>query len=136
MTIDLLKHLPPPSSDPTHPSSPPSAVQAARHSPLPSSASTYPRFSLPDLNLLVFLFGRKYRRLLARARPDSADGQMARRVDWAGMSLGAYYEAVRKALVVAIVVRGLVAVGGLGAVGLWVKRKVVGGRRGRVAVGL
>lgn len=127
MTIDLLKHLPPPPTSPTTPSST-SAVQTARASPLPSSASTYPRFSLPDLNLLVFLFGRKYRRLLARAGPDSADGRLARRVDWAGMSLGAYYEAVRKALVVAVVVRGLVVAGGLGWVGWWVRRRVGAGR--------
>jgi len=87
--------------------------------------------------VLVFLFGFRYRRLLARRRPDSADALLARQLDWAGMSLGAYYEAVRKALVVAVVARGLVAVGGLGALGLWVRRRVVArAGRGRGALGV
>lgn len=138
MTLDLLKHLPPPST-PSSDSPPPAQPLASAvrdRSPLPSSASIFPLFSRPDINALVFLFGWRYRRLLSRTQGNKANeqSQLARKVDWAGMSLGAYYEAVRKALVVAVVARALLAMGTVGALGVWARRRIAQ-RAGRGRLG-
>lgn len=93
----------------------------------PSMASIFPRFvcrlmvksfeiaradfrsqSYPDINALIYVFGRRYRRTLNQSPTESA------RVNWAGMSIGSYYAAVRRALVVAVVLRALTALGGIG----------------------
>lgn len=42
--------------------------------------------------------------------------------------MGAYYSAVRRALVVAVVLRAVAAVAGVGWVGWWVARRVRGRR--------
>jgi hypothetical protein len=64
--------------------------------------------SYPDINALIWIFGFRYRRTLKQSPTESA------RVNWAGMSIGTYYAAVRRALVVAVVLRALTALGGLG----------------------
>lgn len=150
MTLDLLscmslprsstsKLLPSTSSIPPIPAgfeeelpSAPAAALAAvsptlAMSPLaPSMASIFPRFSHPDINLLIWIFGFRYRRLLSHSKLPPSTSSIAGaggetrdvRVNWAGMALGSYYSAVRRALVVAVVLRALTALGA-GAVGGW-----------------
>lgn len=77
--------------------------------------STAPIFSprcqtYPDINLLIWIFGFRYRRTL-KQNPDSPSRA---RVNWAGMSIGSYYAAVRRALVVAVVLRAITALTALG----------------------
>ncbi|GAA5979113.1 hypothetical protein JCM5350_007070 [Sporobolomyces pararoseus] len=95
-----------------------------------SEASIFPRFSYPDINLLIYLFGWRYRRLL-RSHPSSSGRPPTTprtpssiptyRVNWAGMSLNAYYAAVRRALVVAVLMRGVAALGTLAGIGWYVR---------------
>ncbi|BGP41414.1 hypothetical protein JCM10449v2_005394 [Rhodotorula kratochvilovae] len=149
MTLDLLSHMTLPAS-PRDLSTYPYAL-AALDTPLegrpgaspqselapfaPAEASIFPRFSYPDINFLIWLFAFRYRRLLQRqpshasSRPAPPDaGPRAKaphsRVNWAGMSLNAYYAAVRRALVVAIFLRATAALGGVLAAGLWLRRRV------------
>lgn len=49
----------------------------------PSMASIFPKFSYPDINLLIWLFGYRYRRTLKSPPPPPSA-----RVNWAGMSIG------------------------------------------------
>ncbi|SCZ93079.1 BZ3500_MvSof-1268-A1-R1_Chr6-2g08448 [Microbotryum saponariae] len=134
MTLDLLTHMNPASSAlssgdstdlSTYPhlaSTLPGTQQEIEEHPFaPSAASIFPRFSYPDINLLIYVFGFRYRRIL-RYRP-SAPGENAR-VNWAGMTLGSYYSAVRRALVVAVVLRGCAALGAVAYVLTLVRRKV------------
>lgn len=86
--------------------------------------------SYPDINLLIYLFGWRYRRLL-RSNPSSRPPTTPRtpstssiptyRVNWAGMSLNAYYAAVRRALVVAVLMRAIAAIGTVGIGGWWIR---------------
>lgn len=48
----------------------------------------------------------------------------AGRVNFAGMALNQFYAAVRKALIVAVVLRAIVALGGISAATLWLVRRV------------
>lgn len=50
----------------------------------PSMASIFPKFSYPDINILIWLFGYRYRRTLKQPPPPHSSG----RVNWAGMSIG------------------------------------------------
>ncbi|GAA5913973.1 hypothetical protein JCM5296_006716 [Sporobolomyces johnsonii] len=151
MTLDLLSHMTL-SSSPADLSTYPYAIAALEGgdskkkqdvSPFaPSEASVFPRFSYPDINLLIWLFGWRYRRLLAH-RSSSASSQRlpetprprtpggaTQRVNWQGMSLGAYYGAVRRALVVAVLMRAVAALGAVAGVVWWVKGWWAGRRRG------
>ncbi|BGP56451.1 hypothetical protein JCM8202_001809 [Rhodotorula sphaerocarpa] len=113
--------------------------QVAKLTPFaPSEASIFPRFSYPDINFLIFLFAFRYRRLLrhpsnaaSRPRPPDTPPPARAKVNWAGMSLNAYYAAVRRALVVAVFLRSCAAVGGILAAGLWIRGKLLerSGRR-------
>ncbi|GAA5852103.1 hypothetical protein JCM9279_005058 [Rhodotorula babjevae] len=102
----------------------------------PAEASIFPRFSYPDINFLIWLFAFRYRRLLrhpsSRARSPStstSSSSPARapyaRVNWAGMSLNAYYAAVRRALVFAVVLRAVAALGGLVGIGMWLRTRIL-----------
>ncbi|SCV67851.1 BQ2448_5462 [Microbotryum intermedium] len=134
MTLDLLTHMNPASSAlcsrdssdlSTYPhlasSLPSSKEEVEKHPFAPSAASIFPRFSYPDINLLIYIFGFRYRRIL-RYRP-GAPGENAR-VNWAGMTLGSYYSAVRRALVVAVVLRGCAALGAIAYILALVRRKL------------
>ncbi|GJN90242.1 hypothetical protein Rhopal_003241-T1 [Rhodotorula paludigena] len=149
MTLDLLSHLTIPAS-PVDLSTYPYGL-AALDTPLggwkgpakqaelapfaPAEASIFPRFSYPDINFLIWLFAFRYRRLLrhpsnasSRPTPPATPRPKAphSRVNWAGMSLNAYYAAVRRALVVAVLLRAVAAVGGLVAAGWWVRARLAG----------
>lgn len=101
----------------------------------------------PDINFLIWLFGGRYRRLLKRwthshpsfpsstsasnnpFNPSSAPQTPGlnnpwsdRRVSWAGVALGQFYTAVRKALVVVILVRAVVVGGGVVGCVMWVRK--------------
>lgn len=129
MTLDLLAHMSHLKSDlPTNASTYPDAVRALTPKfddlpPLPpSTASIFPQFAYPDINFLIWVFGYRYRRI-ARMKP--ADS----RVNWAGMSLGHYYAAVRRALIFAVLFRALAGVFGvvwaIKAFQRWSNRKVL-----------
>ncbi|GAA6015824.1 hypothetical protein JCM10207_008809 [Rhodosporidiobolus poonsookiae] len=158
MTLDLLSHMTLSSSSPdlaTYPypygvtSSPASKSSPPPPSAIPSGeASIFPRFSHPDINLLIFLFSFRYRRLLRHpsrlrrasldattgAAPEGVDAQLRGpaygRVNWAGMEAGLFYAAVRKALVVAVVLRAAAAVGAVTAAVLWVRSRLAARRGG------
>lgn len=102
------------------------AVLAGTMAPFaPSMTSIFPRFTYPDINFLIYLFGRRYRRLLgdraAAIARERSQGTPDARVNWAGAALGSYYASVRKALVVAIVARAVAALAGLGLLGWWAR---------------
>lgn len=61
---------------------------------------------------------------------------MERRVNWAGLALGAFYSAVRRALIVAIALRAMGALSILGLGGWLMKRKAGRRRRGLQGFGL
>ncbi|KAK4698724.1 hypothetical protein P7C70_g7547, partial [Phenoliferia sp. Uapishka_3] len=149
MTLDLLSSMAIPSSSssgssPTNLSTYPHAVSAldlplplsSSMSPLPpSTSSIFPTFSYPDINILIWIFGFRYRRLMKQTKPRSPKGKEVEedhaRVDWMGARvLGSYYEAVRRALVVAVVLRALAAGAGVGTFVWWLK--VRNGRRAKV----
>lgn len=122
-----------------------SSPQTAMSPFAPSLASIFPTFSYPDINFLIWLFGFRYRRL-ARAtvgRVPKAPGreggmgvELDPRVDWMGARvLGSYYSAVRRALVVAVVVRAMAALGGVWAIVWWGIRRARE-RRGRLLVAI
>jgi hypothetical protein len=66
----------------------PSAVGEAH---APSMASVFPRFAYPDVNLWLWVFGWRYRRLVrlweARAGARGSYAHADRRVNWAGMAM-------------------------------------------------
>ncbi|GAA5987533.1 hypothetical protein JCM10908_001995 [Rhodotorula pacifica] len=109
------------------------ASKVAKLAPFaPSEASIFPRFSYPDINFLIWVFAFRYRRLLrhpsnatTRPRPPDTPPPVRAKVNWAGMSLNAYYAAVRRALVVAVFLRSCAALGGIVAAGLWIRGKLL-----------
>ncbi|KIJ45608.1 hypothetical protein M422DRAFT_778821 [Sphaerobolus stellatus SS14] len=84
----------------------------------PSMTSVFPRFSYPDVNFWIWVFGKRYREVI-REWEDSLlmGGSNNRRINWAGSALNAFYAAVRKALVVVIILRaiGVLLAMGIGA---------------------
>lgn len=90
----------------------------------PGITAVFPKFSYPDVNLFIWLFSRKYRRLL-RQWDESTRGPAhlasSRRVNWSGAALSAFYSAVRHALLMAIIVRALTTMTVTGTAGwyLW-----------------
>ncbi|BGP17674.1 hypothetical protein JCM10213_003578 [Rhodosporidiobolus nylandii] len=148
MTLDLLSHMTLSPSSPdlsTYPypygapsaDSPPStgtrSRSASSHAAFPTpEGSIFPRFSHPDINALIYLFSFRYRRLLRHPRSTAAKGGARGphygRVDWAGVQAGAFYAAVRKALVVAVLLRATAALGGLATLLWWVKGKLAARR--------
>ncbi|SNX87330.1 uncharacterized protein MEPE_06040 [Melanopsichium pennsylvanicum] len=105
------------------------------HALAPSLTSVFPRFSYPDVNFWIWFFGWRYRTVV-RGWEASVGTMMERKFNWSGMALGAFYSAVRRALVVAVVLRalGMMSAGGVAA---WLfGRKVNRARRGLPGLGL
>jgi 8-oxo-dGTP pyrophosphatase MutT (NUDIX family) len=74
----------------------------------PSLASVFPKFSYPDVNFWIWVFGKRYREVVRGWEASvRADGTNDRRINWSGSALSTFYAAVRKALLVVIVARGL-----------------------------
>ncbi|KAI0336183.1 hypothetical protein GY45DRAFT_1342264 [Cubamyces sp. BRFM 1775] len=113
MTLDLLAHMAPPEARRGGGSAallPPDAEAELRRVPVvaPSLASVFPRFGYPDVNFWIWVFGKRYRAVI-RGWESSvrAGGTNDRRINWTGSALTTFYAAVRKALVVVIVVRAI-----------------------------
>ncbi|KAH9949429.1 hypothetical protein B0H21DRAFT_786614 [Amylocystis lapponica] len=86
----------------------------------PSLVSVFPRFSYPDVNFWIWVFGKRYRAVVRGWETSvRAGGTNDRRINWTGSALTTFYAAVRKALVVVLVLR---AIGVLVAllVGAWI----------------
>jgi hypothetical protein len=90
------------------------------YSRAPALTSVMPRFDGPDLNLLLWIFSWRYRRHL---RNWDVASLQDRRVNWAGMALSSFYSALRRALVVSIILRALVVAGGLTTGIAWAVRR-------------
>ncbi|GAA6028596.1 hypothetical protein JCM8097_007302 [Rhodosporidiobolus ruineniae] len=160
MTLDVLSHMNLAAASPdlsTYPygvsSRPPSFtsshIAGSKSAPLiPTSfaeASIFPRFSHPDINLLIYLFSFRYRRLLrhpgklreassAAAGGGAGGGKKSPsygRVNWAGMEATLFYASVRKALVVAVLLRATALLGGLGTLVWWFRSRWAGGVKKR-----
>ncbi|KAJ1026849.1 hypothetical protein NDA16_002146 [Ustilago loliicola] len=107
----------------------------ASHALAPSLTSVFPRFSYPDVNFWIWFFGWRYRNVV-RGWESSVGTRMERKFNWSGMALGAFYSAVRRALVVAVILRavGMLSAGGIA--GWLVGRKVNRRRKGLPGLGL
>ncbi|TFK30390.1 hypothetical protein FA15DRAFT_662346 [Coprinopsis marcescibilis] len=139
MTLDLMSYmmLPPPTpgsgsrtpiggdSAPTTPLSEvmqlPSVQDFRMEYVAPSLASVFPRFSYPDVNFWIWVFGKRYREVV-RGWESSvrSGGTNDRRINWSGTALSTFYAAIRKALVVVIVARALGIIFGLGFATWWI----------------
>lgn len=87
----------------------------------PSLASVFPRFSYPDVNFWIWVFGKRYREVVRGWEASVRDGgSNVRRVNWSGTALNTFYAAVRKALLVVLVLRAIGVLVGLVFAGWWV----------------
>ncbi|KIY46975.1 hypothetical protein FISHEDRAFT_66259 [Fistulina hepatica ATCC 64428] len=134
MTLDLISHmiLPSPQDDqidrPSSPLSPvmqlpfQSDVENIRMDVVaPSLASVFPRFSYPDVNFWIWVFGKRYREVVRGWMVSvRSGGTNDRRINWSGSALSTFYAAVRKALIVVIVARALGILFGLAFAGWWI----------------
>ncbi|GJJ09511.1 hypothetical protein Clacol_003734 [Clathrus columnatus] len=85
----------------------------------PSLTSVFPRFSYPDVNFWIWVFGKRYREVVRGWEASvQSGGSNDKRINWAGTALNTFYAAVRKALVVVIILRALGVLLALG-VGSW-----------------
>ncbi|EKM60761.1 uncharacterized protein PHACADRAFT_84773, partial [Phanerochaete carnosa HHB-10118-sp] len=95
---------------------PPDAEVVLSGAPIlaPSLTSVFPRFSYPDVNFWIWVFGKRYREVVRGWEASvQAGGTNDRRINWTGSALNTFYAAVRKALVVVVVVRGIFLLIGL-----------------------
>ncbi|KAJ7071480.1 hypothetical protein C8F01DRAFT_1110696 [Mycena amicta] len=87
----------------------------------PSLASVFPRFSYPDVNFWIWVFGKRYREVVRGWEASVRGGGVNdRRINWSGSALSTFYAAIRKALVLVIVARALGIIFGLGFAAWWV----------------
>ncbi|KAJ7785916.1 hypothetical protein B0H16DRAFT_1488458 [Mycena metata] len=87
----------------------------------PSLASVFPRFSYPDVNFWIWVFGKRYREVVRGWEASvRGGGTNDRRINWSGSALSTFYAAIRKALVVVIVARALGVLFGVAFATWWV----------------
>ncbi|KAF9065432.1 hypothetical protein BDP27DRAFT_1424876 [Rhodocollybia butyracea] len=87
----------------------------------PSLASVFPRFSYPDVNFWIWVFGKRYREIVRGWEASiRSGGANDRRINWSGQALNTFYAAIRKALVVVIFARALGILFGLTFAGWWI----------------
>ncbi|KAK7694267.1 hypothetical protein QCA50_001447 [Cerrena zonata] len=121
MTLDLLAYMAPPvlsSAEGSRRGSllPPDSETEAMGVPAmaPSLTSVFPRFSYPDVNFWIWVFGKRYREVVRGWEASvRAGGVNDRRINWTGSALNTFYAAVRKALLLVIVVRAIFVLIGL-----------------------
>ncbi|TDL28764.1 hypothetical protein BD410DRAFT_781296 [Rickenella mellea] len=120
MTLDLLAHMNPSSSD-FLADYPRDEISAMATNIAPSMTSVFPRFSYPDVNFWIWVFGKRYRQVV-RGWEASLRGGGAndKRINWSGTALNTFYAAVRKALIVVIVLRAIGILLAIGIGGWWV----------------
>ncbi|KAG8952980.1 hypothetical protein FRC04_003432 [Tulasnella sp. 424] len=86
----------------------------------PSMTCVFPRFSIPDVNFWIWVFGKRYRRVVRGWEYSIREGGAAdRRVNWSGQALAAFYDAVRKALLLVIIARIVGILLAIGFSGWW-----------------
>jgi len=87
----------------------------------PSLASVFPRFSYPDVNFWIWIFGKRYREVVRGWEASvRGGGTNDRRINWSGSALNTFYAAIRKALVVVIVARALAVIFGVSFALWWI----------------
>ncbi|KAJ7655189.1 hypothetical protein DFH06DRAFT_1092356 [Mycena polygramma] len=87
----------------------------------PSLASVFPRFSYPDVNFWIWVFGKRYREVVRGWEASvRGGGTNDRRINWSGSALSTFYAAIRKALVVVIVARALGILFGVAFATWWI----------------
>jgi len=87
----------------------------------PSLASVFPRFSYPDVNFWIWVFGKRYREVVRGWEASvRGGGTNDRRINWSGSALSTFYAAIRKALVVVIVARALGVLFGVAFATWWI----------------
>ncbi|KAF7784694.1 hypothetical protein Agabi119p4_859 [Agaricus bisporus var. burnettii] len=87
----------------------------------PSLASVFPKFSYPDVNFWIWVFGKRYREVIRGWETSLRGGGVNdRRINWSGSALSTFYAAIRKALVVVIVARALGILFGIAFAGWWI----------------
>jgi len=91
----------------------------------PRMTSVVPRFSYPDVNFWIWVFGKRYREVV-RSWESSliTGGSNDRRINWVGTALNSFYAAVRKALVLVLILRGIGILVGLGFAVWWLFLRV------------
>ncbi|RDX56236.1 hypothetical protein OH76DRAFT_1452295 [Lentinus brumalis] len=125
MTLDLLVHMASPEARLGGAGAsmlPPDAEAELLRVPVlaPSLASVFPRFGYPDVNFWIWVFGKRYRAVIRGWEASvRAAGTNDRRINWTGSALTTFYAAVRKALIVVIVVRAIFVLLGV-LLGSWV----------------
>ncbi|KAK1926197.1 hypothetical protein DB88DRAFT_481029 [Papiliotrema laurentii] len=96
----------------------------------PNLKSVFPTFSHVDVDFWIWVFGRRYRQVLKgwEASLQGPDRSADRRMNWSGAALSTFYSAVRHAIVVAIILRLLAMIGGVGVAGwlFWKYSKAMG----------
>ncbi|KAK8845418.1 hypothetical protein IAR55_006131 [Kwoniella newhampshirensis] len=98
----------------------------------PGMTAVFPRFSYPDVNFWIWVFGRRYRQVVKgwESSVRGPDRASDRRVNWSGQALATFYSAVRQALLVTIIIRALLTGGGLAGIA-WLLLKKLGNAQGR-----
>ncbi|KDR84852.1 hypothetical protein GALMADRAFT_131629 [Galerina marginata CBS 339.88] len=87
----------------------------------PSLASVFPRFSYPDVNFWIWVFGKRYREVIRGWEASVREGGTNdRRINWSGSALNTFYAAIRKALVVVLVARALGVLFGVSFAMWWI----------------
>jgi hypothetical protein len=96
----------------------------------PGVTAVFPRFSYPDVNFWIWVFGRRYRQVVSNWEESvhGPDRAADRRTNWSGSALSSFYQAVRHALVVAIIIRGLATLGGIAGLTWWAVRHLTPGQ--------
>ncbi|KAI9511783.1 hypothetical protein F5148DRAFT_974691 [Russula earlei] len=90
----------------------------------PSLTSVFPRFSYPDVNFWIWVFGKRYRQVIRNWEASlRVSGTTDTRVNWTGVALTTFYGAVRKALVVVLVLRAIGVLCGVTFAVWWVLRQ-------------
>ncbi|CCO26787.1 hypothetical protein BN14_00818 [Rhizoctonia solani AG-1 IB] len=121
MTLDLVQNMLEKMS--ARPLAPTAASVVFLGEGAASMTSIFPRFSIPDVNLWIWVFGKRYRDVIrAWEASMSHSGTNDRRINWSGSALNAFYGAVRRALVVVIILRALGLLGALAGLAWWLFR--------------
>jgi len=127
MTLDLMTNMVPESLPSQHtyklqlPFRPVGSEGMRVDAVAPSLASVFPRFSYPDVNFWIWVFGKRYREVVRGWETSMREGgSNDRRLNWSGTALSNFYAAVRKALVVVIALRAVGVLFGLMFAGWWI----------------
>lgn len=119
MTLDLISYMHPSTSSYST-DYPRDDVTGAGTNIAPSMTSVFPRFSYPDVNFWIWVFGKRYREVLRGWKTSTrAGGANDKRINWIGTAVNQFYAAVRKALIVVLVLRAIGIIVGLSLGAYW-----------------